>query len=95
MKSENIASVLNEELAKRGWQVQIIPSGHIHDLQTEIENQYRQGLFDEQFYNEELTGFDFKIADRLSGAKSLIIVAAPQPTVMKPIGKYKGCLSAG
>jgi len=81
MGSENITMVLNEKLAKRGYQVKIISSDHIHDLQTQIENQYRQGLFDEEFYTEELTGFDFKIADSLSGLKSLIIVAAPQPHV--------------
>jgi len=81
MRSENITSVLNEELAKRGWQAKILSSEHIQDLQTEIDSQYRRGLFDEEFYEEELTGFDFKIADRLAGTKSLIIVAAPQPQV--------------
>jgi epoxyqueuosine reductase len=81
MRSENITSVLKEELAKRGWQAKIISTRHIQDLQTEIESQYRQGLFDEEFYTEELSGFDFKVADRLSATNSLIIVAAPQPQV--------------
>lgn len=78
---DNITSMLKKELAKRGCRVRIISSGHIQDLQTEIETQYRRGLFDAEFYNEELTGFDFKIAGSLSGTKSLIIVAAPQPQV--------------
>ncbi|MEJ2164207.1 MAG: 4Fe-4S double cluster binding domain-containing protein [Desulfobacterales bacterium] len=81
MMVDNITSMLKEELAKRGCRVRIISSGHIQDLQTEIETQYRRGQFDEEFYNEELTGFDFKIAESLSGTKSLIIVAAPQPQV--------------
>jgi len=81
MKTENITSMLKGELAKHGCQVKIISSGHIQDLQSEIEVQYRRGLFDEEFYNEELTGFDFEIADRLAGTTSLIIVAAPQPQV--------------
>jgi epoxyqueuosine reductase len=81
MRSENITSVLKEELARRGWQAKLISSRHIQELQAEINGQYRRGLFDEKFYREELTGFDFKIADGFAGTKSLIIVAAPQPPV--------------
>jgi len=81
MGPENTTQSLNEELASQGYRSKILSSDHIQDLQKEIESQYRQGLFDEEFYTEELTGFDFKIADNLSGSKSLIIVAAPQPQV--------------
>ncbi len=81
MQLQNNAVTLSGELAKRGYQCKIISSDHIHDLQAEIESQYHQGLFDEEFYTAELAGFDFKIADRLAGSKSLIIVAAPQPQV--------------
>jgi epoxyqueuosine reductase len=81
MMPEKITSLLKKELAKNGWKAKVVSSGHIRDLQTEIETQYHRGLFDEEFYTEELTGFDFKIAGRLSAAKSLIVVAAPQPQV--------------
>jgi epoxyqueuosine reductase len=81
MRSKNITLALSEELASQGYKSKILSSDHIHDLQKEIESRYRQGLFDEEFYTEELTGFDFKIAYSLSGSKSLIIVAAPQPQV--------------
>ena len=81
MREEKMKIALIEELAKGGYQCKIISSNHINDLQSEIERQYRQGLFDEEFYTEELTGFDFKITDSLSGSTSLIIVAAPQPRV--------------
>jgi epoxyqueuosine reductase len=81
MQVQNKAVTLSEDLAKSGYQCKIISSGHIHDLQEEIESQYRQGLFDEEFYTAELAGFDFKIADHFTGSKSLIIVAAPQPQV--------------
>lgn len=79
MRAEKTKSALEEELAESGYQYKIISSSHIHDLQSEIEGQYRQGLFDEEFYSEELTGFDFKVAESLAGSLSLIIVAAPQP----------------
>jgi len=72
---------VSEELAQRGCRSKIISSDHIHDLRANIEDQYRQGLFDDEFYTEELAGFDFKIADDLAGSKSLIIAAAPQPHV--------------
>jgi len=75
------AAGLTEELAQKGYQSKILSSDHIHDLQAEIENQYRQDLFDEDFYTEELAGFDFRIADSFAGSKSIIIVAAPQPHV--------------
>ena len=81
MSEDALKSTLFEELAKCGYQCKIIASDHINDLQSDIENQYRQGLFDEEFYTEELSSFDFKIADNFSGSTSLIIVAAPQPQV--------------
>ncbi len=81
MWSKKNTIVLKEELANQGHKVKIISSNHIQDLQYEIESQYRQGLFDEEFYTEELSGFDFKVAESLSGSKSLIIVAASQPPV--------------
>ena len=81
MREEEMKIALYEELAKAGYQCKIINSDHIQNLQSEIENQYHHGLFDEEFYREELTGFDFKIADSVAGSTSLIIVAAPQPQV--------------
>jgi epoxyqueuosine reductase len=81
MLRQKKAVSLAEELAKKGYRCKIISSDHVHDLQAEIESQYRQGLFDEQFFKERLNGFDFKIADSFTGSKSLIIVAAPQPHV--------------
>jgi hypothetical protein len=61
MNEERIKIALDEEMAKCGYQCKIMAGNHIYDLQSEIENQYHQGLFDEEFYKEELAGFDFKI----------------------------------
>jgi epoxyqueuosine reductase len=81
MQAEKTKTALGEELAQGGFQHKIISGSHIHDLQSEIQEKHRQGLFEEEFYTEELTGFDFKIAKSLAGSISLIIVAAPQPSV--------------
>ncbi|MBW2408875.1 MAG: epoxyqueuosine reductase [Deltaproteobacteria bacterium] len=79
MPLEIDAATLSGELTQRGYRAKIIPSDHIHDLQEEIESQHRQGFFNEEFYTEELGGFDFKIDDGFTESNSLIIVAAPQP----------------
>ena len=81
MQRQKNAVSLSEVMAKKGYHCKIIANDHIHDLQAEIDSQNRQGLFDDEFYKEELAGFDFKIADRFAGCKSIIIVAAPQPPV--------------
>jgi epoxyqueuosine reductase len=50
------------------------------DLQSEeIEGHYRQGLLDEEFYQEWLTRFVFSPPDSLPEARSMIVVAVPQP----------------
>jgi len=66
-------------LAERGYQGRIVSIQHLRDLQEEIEGRYRQGLFDEEFYQEELAWFDFRIPDSLPEATSLIVVAVPRP----------------
>ena len=81
MQMQIDAAMLSGELAQKGYQSKIIPCGHIRDLQAAIESQYRQGLFDEEFFAAELAGFDFKAAESAAGSKSLIVVAAPQPHV--------------
>jgi len=72
---------LFQQLEVRGYQGRIVSIKHLHDLRWEIESQYRQGLFDEEFYRERLTGFEFGLPDSLPEARSLIVVAVPQPQV--------------
>lgn len=78
MKTDNLSSIVLQQLEKTGYHARIISAEHISELQQEIETQYRRGLFDTDFYREELTGFDFEILKRFAGAKSLIVVAAAQ-----------------
>lgn len=95
MRRGKITKTVYEEIESCGCQAKIISSDHIRDLQKEIEGKYSKGLFDETFYAEELAGFDFKIADSLTGSKSLIIVAAPQSPVRATFtwqGNSFGCI---
>jgi epoxyqueuosine reductase len=72
---------LLRRLDAKGCQGRVVPVHHLHDLQEEIEGRYRQSLFDEEFYQECLAGFEFGPPDDLPEAHSLIIVAVPQPQI--------------
>jgi epoxyqueuosine reductase len=70
---------LFSQLAERGYQGRIVDIQHLGDLQEEIEGHHRQGFFDEEFYQTWITRFIFSPLDSLPGARSLIVVAIPQP----------------
>ena len=75
--SKKVVKVFNNQ----GYAGIILPLQRISELQRDIQAQYQKGLFDEEFYTEELTGFEFKFSDAFPETASLIIVAAPQPQV--------------
>jgi epoxyqueuosine reductase len=74
---------MSEELFSQweewGYDGRVVAIQHLGDLQEEIEGRYRQGLFDEEFYQEWLTRFAFSPPDSLPEARSIIVVAVPQP----------------
>jgi len=72
---------LLRQLDEKGYKGRVVPIHHLRDLQEEIEGRYRQGFFDEEFYQERLTGFKFDPPDDLPEPRSLIVVAAPQPQI--------------
>lgn len=76
---ERLVEELLLHLAELDYQGRIISIKRLRDLQKEIEGRYSQGLFDEDFYQERLSWFDFRIPNSLPEAKSLIIVAVPRP----------------
>lgn len=76
-----IAQTLYSQLKEHGYEGRLVSIQYLHALQEEIETGYRRGLFDEEFYQERLTGFAFNPPDSLPDASSLIVVAVPQPQV--------------
>jgi epoxyqueuosine reductase len=70
---------LISQLGAQGYQARIVPLQHLHELQEEIERHYRQGLLDEQFYQENLNSFAFSPLKDLPQARSIIVVTVPQP----------------
>jgi epoxyqueuosine reductase len=69
------------QLDEKGCKGRVVPIHRLRDLQEEIEGRHRQELFDEEFYQERLTGFKFDPPGDLQEAHSLIVVAVPQPQI--------------
>jgi epoxyqueuosine reductase len=72
---------LIHHLEVRGYQARMVPFRRLHDLQRALTRDHRQGHFDDVFYQERLTGFDFNPPRDLPEARSLIIVAFGDPQV--------------
>jgi epoxyqueuosine reductase len=72
---------LLRQLDEKGYKGRIVPVHRLRDLQEEIEGHHRQGVLDEEFYQERLTHFHFSPPDDLPEARSLIVVAIPQPQI--------------
>jgi epoxyqueuosine reductase len=69
------------QLTEWGYQGRIVPIQHLSDLQREIRGRYRQGFLDQELYQTYLAGFTFKPPDTLPGARSILVVAVPEPRV--------------
>jgi epoxyqueuosine reductase len=72
---DNLYSRLDQDRVK----ARIVSIRHLDDLRHEIENQYTQGHFDEEFYRERLTFYKFQPPDNFSSASSIIVAALPRP----------------
>lgn len=70
---------LYSTVEKAGCQGRLVAIRRLSDLQERLEQSYRLGLLDEEFYQERLTGFVFNPPDHLLSAQSLVIVAYPHP----------------
>jgi epoxyqueuosine reductase len=70
---------LLSQLAQQGYQGRIVSIAYLGALQGELEGHYRQGLLDQELYRTYLAGFSFSPPDTLPGARSIIVVAVPQP----------------
>ena len=71
---------MKEKLSQSGYRSRVVHASRALELQKYIENTHQQGLFDPDFYNTWLNGFDFSLSRSGVEAKSLFIlaVAAPQ-----------------
>jgi epoxyqueuosine reductase len=70
---------LHAGLEEQSYVGRIVSAEHLLELKQGIEGPHRQGLLDEELYEEYLGAFDFNRLDGVPEAKSLIIVAVPNP----------------
>jgi epoxyqueuosine reductase len=78
------------QLEKRGFCASVVSSKHLGELGEEIRALHREGkLYDELFRQYETAYFSPRMPRSLPNAKSIIIVATPQPMIRTTI-HWKG-----
>ena len=66
-------------LSAKGCRVRVVSTGHLSELQAEIENRRNLREFGDEFCRTYLSRFRFAPPEELSGAQTLIVVAMPRP----------------
>jgi len=77
------------QLAGQGFRGRAISALRLDDLRADIEACHRDGLFDEEFYEERLASFECQPPEGLPDAKSIFAVAGPDPQVQ--VTFTRGC----
>lgn len=68
-------------LEELGYEVAAVSTRHLDGLRRDIQARYEDSLFDEEFYQERLTSFEWEPPASLPGAKSIFVVSVPDPPV--------------
>lgn len=81
MKTESalLKNQIDASLTRSGWFFKMVSVKRIGELEAELHSLHADGLFDELFYKELITYFSFQLPDEMPDAKSIIVIAAPQP----------------
>jgi len=69
-------------LEEKGFKAKMVAVEHVSELKQDIDDKYRNGLFDPEFYQVELSSFEFEKPEQLPHATSIIVAAAPQPKAL-------------
>lgn len=70
-----------DQLAEQGCRARIVGVERLRDLQTALEDARQQGLLDPELYERYLTDFAYTPSPELPTARSVIVVAYPDPPV--------------
>jgi len=81
MKPESIFTQLNDVLQNQGAEYRIINIDHLNKAEADLQRLYSNGFFDDGFFQERLASFRFSAPDDVFKARSILIVAVPQPIV--------------
>lgn len=82
MRTGEILKCITSIVEKSGNVSRIVSIGHLKELKEDLKMQHDNGSFSEDFYKERLTSFKFHNPTSFKEAKSIIIIAVPQPTVV-------------
>lgn len=75
----NTTQRLFDLIHEQGWQARVVPVEHLVELKDAIHGPHARGLFDGEFYQEQLDFFRFGLPEALPDARSLLIIAVPAP----------------
>ncbi len=67
------------QMKSNGLFARTISVDHLNGLRDDIDALRKDGLFDPEFYDDNLPWFDFRVPDDLPNASTIVIVAKPKP----------------
>ena len=82
MKPEQIQKRIHSLMHELGYVFRTVSVQHLGEIEAEIHARHDAGSFDEEFFQERLTSFQFHPPESLAVGKSIIMIAVPQPTVV-------------
>jgi epoxyqueuosine reductase len=81
MKAERLHHRILYHINAKGYYASTVSISHLDELKEELALKYKMGFFDEKFFQERLTSFQWNPRILLKEAKSIILIAVPQPNV--------------
>jgi len=82
MTDELVLKKVEQLMDDLSYHFRVVSVNRLSELESELAAKANEGCFDAEFYQERLTSFAFHPPQRLSGAKSIIIIAIRQPMVV-------------
>ncbi|MFQ5979693.1 MAG: 4Fe-4S double cluster binding domain-containing protein [Candidatus Heimdallarchaeota archaeon] len=79
LAKNGIKQAIMAKLEAQGYQGRVVATQHVEDLRLDIDEHYQQNSFDQEFYQERLARYKCPPSEILPDAKSVIVVAVPQP----------------
>lgn len=79
MSANDIAKNVYARLTQEKLRGRIVSGQHLQELRDDLKSKHAQGLFNQRFYDEWIQALVLGPLEKSAAAKSLIIVAVPQP----------------
>ncbi|MCG7845042.1 MAG: 4Fe-4S binding protein [Methanomassiliicoccales archaeon] len=67
-------------LRQRGYMARSMSVSHLAEVGEDVERWHREGLLDQNLYETYLARFKYRVPESFPEAKSIVVVAVPQPT---------------